>query len=160
MFEGTTWVLGHGHSIDSLFQYIKATGKDPVNLLDELVVNKDGKKLPAIIMEQTSHSVWVNSEALKQANLDVTTIQNNVNGNVYMLNAAKTGLNGILLENAGISIMEMAMDPTQHTTLVDMAYQGLKKYFIDMAKIFYEPLLVYVGKNSYLDLKKSSQSFR
>ena len=38
---------------------------DPRIILDKIFPNK-----PAVMMEETSHSVWVNSEALKQVGLD------------------------------------------------------------------------------------------
>jgi hypothetical protein len=34
-------------------------------------------------------------------------------------------LNGILLENAGIAIMEKAMDPNEFKNLVNLAFEGL-----------------------------------
>ena len=67
--KGTTWVLGHGHSVSSLLEYVRTTGNDPKAIIDQYVVNGNGDPLPAIMMEETSHSVWVNSEALRLAGM-------------------------------------------------------------------------------------------
>jgi predicted amidohydrolase YtcJ len=37
--------------------------------LDKYVVDQNGNPMPAIMMEETSHSVWVNSAALKKAGI-------------------------------------------------------------------------------------------
>ncbi len=77
--------------------------RDPKDLLDDYI-----KDRPVIIMEETSHSVWVNTEALKRANLLGKNPEAPIGGRV-MLNQ-KQEANGILLENAGIWIMDMAFD--------------------------------------------------
>ena len=48
-------------------------------------------------------------------------------GSVYMRNEQTNELNGILLENAGINIMERAMNPKLYPTLVDEAFKGLAR---------------------------------
>ena len=58
---GTDWVLGFGHSITEMLDYLASNpAKDPIDLLDEVLPDR-----PAIMMEETSHSVWVNSKALE-----------------------------------------------------------------------------------------------
>ncbi len=94
----TGWVLGWGYSLHSMLEYIEETGKDPKDILDQHVVDQNGNPLPAIMMEATSHSVWVNSEALRLAGL--TNSVTNDHGSLYMKNS-KGELNGILFENAG-----------------------------------------------------------
>ena len=62
---GTDWILGWGHSIGSMLEYIKQENSiDPKYLLDEWVLD-----YPVVIMEETSHSAWVNSEALRLAGI-------------------------------------------------------------------------------------------
>lgn len=67
--KGTDWILGHGFSISAMMDYLRSadlsTAGDPRSILDSIIPDK-----PAIMMEETSHSVWVNSKALKEANLD------------------------------------------------------------------------------------------
>ncbi len=103
---GTNWVLGAGHSIHSLLEYEEQTGKMVKDLLDEYIVDAEGNTgtLAAIILEETSHSVWVNNLALTKAG--ITDAVKNEKGAVYMRNNATNELNGILLENAGNMIME------------------------------------------------------
>ena len=48
---GTDWVLGWGHSIDLMLEYIEETGEDPKDLLDPIVVNIRKEPLPCILME-------------------------------------------------------------------------------------------------------------
>lgn len=68
-------ILGGGHSIHSLLEYIDATGGSPRDLLDQYLVDANNNPLPGIMLETTSHSVWVNSEALRLAGID-DSIQN------------------------------------------------------------------------------------
>ena len=82
--NGTDWVLGWGHSVRDLLDYVAETGKDPKDILDPLIRNAQGEPLPAIMMEFTSHSVWVNSEALRLAG--ITRDTPNEDGSVYMKN--------------------------------------------------------------------------
>ena len=59
--QGTDWVLGFGHSISEMLEYLAETpAKDPIDLLDEVLPDR-----PAILLQETSHSVWVNSKALE-----------------------------------------------------------------------------------------------
>ncbi len=64
-------------------------------------------------MEETSHSVWVNSKALERAGITKDNYENK-DGAVYMINQATGDLSGILLENAGNAIMELVKETTQH----------------------------------------------
>ncbi len=55
---------GHGHSIHTLLEYQDQTGESPKNLLDRYILDENNQMgtLGAIIMEETSHSVWANSK--------------------------------------------------------------------------------------------------
>ncbi len=106
---GTDWILGWGHDIESMLPYIDAGG-NPRQLLDEYVTDPQGNPMPAIMMEYTSHSMWVNSKALELAGIDESVQDDPDRGMIYMRDPNTGLLNGILLENAGIAIMEHAMD--------------------------------------------------
>jgi predicted amidohydrolase YtcJ len=113
---GTNWVLGHGYSLHSILEFIEKGGRTPRDILDEALPNT-----PAIMMEETSHSVWVNSKALSLAGLDRNT-PNTAAG--IIMKDEKTGEpNGILLENAGNAIIDLAMTPTPE--LEELNYEGL-----------------------------------
>lgn len=70
MSAGTEWVLGHGHALESVLKHLSKGGRDPKLILDDLIRDDAGKSLPAIVMEETSHSMWVNSEALRRAGIN------------------------------------------------------------------------------------------
>lgn len=64
--------MGWGHSIHKVLEYLESGKGDPKDILDRNI--KDGNTpLPVIIMEATSHSMWVSSEALKLAGIDRNT---------------------------------------------------------------------------------------
>ncbi|MDP7062069.1 MAG: amidohydrolase [Planctomycetota bacterium] len=98
---GTDWVIGWGFSmIDVLIdQFFFA--RRPVDILDDAVPND-----PAIIMEETSHAMWVNSKALQAAGIDRFTP--NPPGGVIMKDWWGRP-NGILLDGAGEYVMDLAM---------------------------------------------------
>ena len=120
---GTSWVLGHGHSIHSMLDYIferKGDYKTPRELLDDALSDK-----PIVIMEETSHSVWVNSRALELAGITDNSPIDQIPGGLIMKDE-ETGLpNGILLENAGNYILDLAFDPNANPDLLDIAYEDL-----------------------------------
>ncbi|UHA73352.1 amidohydrolase [Paenibacillus sp. 481] len=66
--EPGEWISGTGFSLESLLKDMDMDGESeeqtPLQLLDELFPNN-----PVVIMEKTSHAVWVNSEALEVAGL-------------------------------------------------------------------------------------------
>lgn len=109
---GTDWVLGWGHFIGDLLE----ADRSPRAILDEAVPNR-----PAIMMEQTSHSVWVNSLALEQAGITATTPD--PPGGVILKDPDTGEPDGILLDNAGNLLMDHALAPTAE--LADLHYEGL-----------------------------------
>lgn len=122
--KGTKWVLGHGYSLDSMLDHVKKGGRPPKDILDEAVPNA-----PAIMMEETSHSVWVNSRALALAGIDKDT----ANMPAGLIMKDKTGEpNGILLENAGNAIIDIAMEPT--ADLEELYYHGLLRSLKKLSK--------------------------
>jgi predicted amidohydrolase YtcJ len=107
------WVLGFGHSIFTLLE----SNRLPVEILDQAIPDK-----PAIIMEETSHSIWVNSKALAVAGIDSNTP--NPTGGVIVKDP--TGKpTGILFDSAGDLIMDMAWLPTD--AIKKLNYKGLSR---------------------------------
>ncbi len=106
------WVTGWGHYIDDVL----GTKIPPAKLLDQAVPDR-----PAIMMEFTSHSMWVNTKALELAGITAET-PNPVGG--VIVKDKKTGKpNGLLIDNAGNMIWELPLKPNKH--LLNLAYEGL-----------------------------------
>ncbi|KAJ8308022.1 hypothetical protein KUTeg_012896 [Tegillarca granosa] len=126
---GINWLLGHGHSIYDLIDHIEQGGRPPVEILSEAVNDK-----PVVILEETSHSVWVNNIALQKYKEKVG--DNTVVGGLILDGKYE----GIILENAAMEIMEMALSPdslssdTDRKTLSDLNYKGLL-YALDTLKM-------------------------
>jgi len=119
---GTGWLIGYGHSIFTLLD----SARSPLAIIDEAVSNR-----PVIIMEQTSHSMWVNSAALALVGFNKNT-PNPTGGRI--LHDEVTGeLNGILIDNAGNIVMDIAMAPTTQSLKND--YDGLVEFTLpELAK--------------------------
>jgi len=113
---GTTWIMGHGYSLYNMLQHIKKGKRPPKAILDEALGD-----IPGIMMEETSHSVWVNSKALELAGITKDTP--NIPGGIIMKDPKTREPNGILLENAGNSIVDFALRPTAEIEQLD--YEGL-----------------------------------
>ena len=98
------WIVGYGHSISSLF----GNTKSPLIILDDIFPNN-----PAIIMETTSHSHWVNSLALQKImnNDTLTTSSGGFMG--FIQNT--TIPNGILYDNLGDVVMSIALASSLQT---------------------------------------------
>jgi predicted amidohydrolase YtcJ len=111
----TSWVLGFGHSIFSLLDAARL----PVEILDEAIPDR-----PAIIMEETSHSVWVNSRAL--AAVGITDETPDPQGGVIVRTRGGSAT-GILLDAAGDLAMDFAW--TDAPEILDLNYEGLLEAF-------------------------------
>ena len=61
-----------------VLENVKNGSRSPIEILDEAIPD-----IPAIMMEQTSHSVWVNSKALEKAGINESTP--NENGGVIWM---------------------------------------------------------------------------
>ncbi|XP_071178888.1 putative amidohydrolase YtcJ isoform X2 [Mytilus edulis] len=96
------WILGHGHSIEFILDHIENEGRPPKEIIDEIINTH-----PVILMDETSHSVWVNSMALKKARITKDTKNNP--GGIIMKDLETGEPNGILFENAGNEIMDIAI---------------------------------------------------
>ncbi|MGB0387200.1 MAG: amidohydrolase [Ardenticatenaceae bacterium] len=109
---GTNWVLGGGHSIHTLLE----SERLPIDILDEAIPDR-----PAVMLEQTSHSVWVNSQALQAAGIDANTPD--PAGGIIDHDPDTGELTGILFENAGNMTLDLAF--ARNAELDELAYQGL-----------------------------------
>ena len=114
--EGVDWILGGGHSLDSVLTYMETTGKDPKDFLDEAMPND-----AVVLLEETSHSVWVNSKALEKAG--ITKDSGDIGGGIVLKNHATGEPNGILLEYAGNFMFDEAFKSIP--TLDELNYEGL-----------------------------------
>lgn len=116
---GNNWLIGFGHSINTLLE----AQESPLKLLDETVSNR-----PVIIMEHTSHSMWVNSKALELAGF--TDTSENPIGGILMKENGK--LNGILIDNAGDIVFQLAQKSLANS---DNEYDGMVSYVLpELAK--------------------------
>lgn len=112
---GDHWLIGYGHDV---FTLLEAT-RPPVEIIDDVVSDR-----PVIIMEQTSHSMWVNSRALELAGFDVNTPD--PIGGLIMRDEFTGEPNGVLIDNAGNIVYDLALQPTPETQKND--YDGLVQY--------------------------------
>ncbi len=112
--SGTGWLLGWGHPLDAV---LNAT-RNPKDIIDDVVFNR-----PVAIMEQTSHSVWCNSKALQMMGIDATTV--NPEGGIIMRDA-NGDATGILVDNAGNMLLQLALAPTAEREQND--YLGLTEF--------------------------------
>ena len=108
----TEWVLGFGHSVFTLLE----TDRPPVEILDEAIPDK-----PVAIMEETSHSFWVNSKALELAGITKDTP--NPPGGVIVKDPKTGQPTGILFDSAGDLVMDLAWAPTDE--ILELNYEGL-----------------------------------
>ncbi|OJJ14376.1 hypothetical protein BKI52_43085 [marine bacterium AO1-C] len=109
------WVIGYGMFLDQVLGTGTTLNK-PIKSLDEIF-----PKHPVIIMEQTSHSMFVNTLALNKAGIDKNTpdpqggkLMKDENGE----------LNGVLIDNAGDLVMEIAVNSL--TNKASIFVEGVK----------------------------------
>lgn len=116
---GNGWLIGFGHSVNTLLE----AQESPLKLLDKAVPNR-----PVIIMEHTSHSMWVNSKALQLAG--ITNASTNPKGGIIMKDDGV--LNGILIDNAGDIVFQIAQKSVKNT---NSEYDGMVNYVLpELAK--------------------------
>lgn len=116
------WLLGWGHSILTLVE----SNTDPRLLLDAL-----NETRPIAIMEETSHSVWVNSKALELLELDGVIAEQDIEGGAVLLNAQGKST-GVLLDGAGDLAFDLAMAETPER--LERNYQSLLSGLDEVAK--------------------------
>lgn len=107
------WIIGYGFSIDQVMDYEQQT---PLEIIDAIFPHR-----PVIFMEQTSHAMWVNSKALALAG--ITSKTSDPQGGVILKDEQSGELTGILLDNAGDIVMELAWNATSDK--FNKSYDGL-----------------------------------
>ncbi|PTP87791.1 amidohydrolase [Vibrio splendidus] len=112
--DGRGWLMGYGFSLESTLD--SDSDYTPLEIIDSIFPDR-----PVVIMEQTSHSMWVNSKALKIARISQQSPD--PQGGAYLKDQDSGKLNGILLDNAGDQVMEMAWN--SQSELFEQSYQGL-----------------------------------
>lgn len=111
--ESNQWIIGWGHTIDKTLD--EDSELTPLDVIDSVFPTR-----PVIIMEQTSHSMWVNSAALKMAGISKNTPD--PQGGRIMHD--ETGeLLGILVDNAGDIVIEQAWNSLSDK--FNKSYDGL-----------------------------------
>ena len=108
------WVIGWGHTID-------LTMSDEEELTPLEIIDSIFKDRPVIVMEQTSHSMWVNSVALAQVGITVNTPE--PQGGKIMNDPESGELMGILVDNAGDIVMAQAWNSLDNK--FSQSYDGL-----------------------------------
>ncbi len=108
------WVLGFGHSISQLTDL--PSDVRPRDILDGAIPGQ-----PVALLEETSHSVWVNSEALRVAGIEENT-PDPVGGLIVRDQSGEP--TGLLLDNAGDIVYELAFLPPTDV-LQQLHYEGL-----------------------------------
>lgn len=113
------WLIGFGHSINTLFN----AQRNPLKIIDEAVSDR-----PVIIMEQTSHSMWLNSKALALAGITINS--QNPQGGIIMKENGE--LLGILIDNAGDEVFQQAVAALNDA---NGEYNGMVSYVLpELAK--------------------------
>jgi predicted amidohydrolase YtcJ len=97
--EPGKWVIGWGHTIELTLGNKEKLS--PLVLIDSIFINQ-----PVIIMEQTSHSMWVNSIALNL--VGITEESPDPIGCKIMKDSETGKLLGILVDNTGDIVIEQA----------------------------------------------------
>ncbi|MHA4163249.1 amidohydrolase [Bacillus cereus] len=121
------WISGTGFSLEELLKDMdeKSEQQMPLQVLDELF-----PKNPVLIMERTSHSVWVNSKALEVVGINKET-KDPQGGRI--IRDSETGEPfGILYDTAGDIVMEKAWN--SQPNLFEKNYEGLLDGLDEVAK--------------------------
>lgn len=108
------WVMGYGFSIEALLA--EDNRRTPLEVIDSVFPDQ-----PVIIMEQTSHSMWVNSAALEKAGINKNSPE--PQGGKILKDEYTGELNGILMDNAGDIVMEIAWNSLEEQ--FDQSYEGM-----------------------------------
>lgn len=142
------WILGWGFDIHVLLD----GSREPIDILNDI-----SRSRPIAIMEQTSHSIWINSKALELANINSNTT--NPTGGVIMKDANGEP-NGLLIDNAGNLIIDLAVSSIPNNEQND--YEGLVNYgLIELAKNGITSICdarTYWKRNHHLSWQKAEQN--
>lgn len=121
------WISGTGFSLEELLKDMdeKSEQQTPLQVLDELFPNN-----PVLIMERTSHSVWVNSKALEVVGINKET--KDPQGGRIIRDSETREPFGILYDTAGDIVMEKAWN--SQPNLFEKNYEGLLDGLDEVAK--------------------------
>lgn len=118
---GDGWLLGWGHTLETVLDAVRP----PKEILDEVAPNR-----PVAIMEQTSHSLWANSKAIELMGITLTS-PDPIGG--VVMREENGEANGILFDNAGNMLLDLALQPTANREEND--YRGLLDFALpELAK--------------------------
>lgn len=115
------WLFGWGYSIDDIL----VTSEPPAALLDRIAPNR-----PALIMENSSHAMWANSMALELAGYGAETP--NPPGGVIVKDPQTGQPTGLLIDNAGNMVRELALQPSEAS--LERTYAGLLEALDELAR--------------------------
>ena len=107
------WVIGWGHTIELTLSEEELS---PLEIIDSIFTDR-----PVIIMEQTSHSMWVNSVALSLVGINANTPD--PQGGKIMKDPESGELMGILVDNAGDIVMAQAWNSLENK--FSQSYEGV-----------------------------------
>ncbi|MGB0422863.1 MAG: amidohydrolase [Flavobacteriales bacterium] len=107
------WIFAFGHSIFALLDPLDY----PKDILDDYFPT-----IPLVIMEETSHSAWVNSAALTALSINGST-PDPEGGHIVKEDGVATGL---LLDSAGDLAFEMALETNEN--IEELNYEGLLNF--------------------------------
>lgn len=107
------WITAWGHSIFTLLE----DGGNPREILDIYFPDD-----PVVAMEETSHSVWVNSAALEEMGIDGDS-EDPVGGLIVMEDGEP---NGILMDSAGDIVLSEAL--ATNAMIEEQNYAGLVEF--------------------------------
>lgn len=108
------WLMGYGFSLDAILN--ETNTQTPLEVIDRVFPDR-----PVVIMEQTSHSMWANSVAMELAG--ITKDSPEPQGGKILKDPFTGELNGILFDNAGDIVMEMAWNSLEGQ--FNQSYDGL-----------------------------------
>ncbi len=113
------WIMAYGHSIFTLYEAVRP----PKEILDDYYPDD-----PMVVIEETSHSVWVNSVALQTLGITAAT-PDPVGGHIFK--DPFTGEpDGILMDNAGDAALAAALAP--NAIIDSLNYDGLVNYSLPL----------------------------
>lgn len=113
------WIMATGHSVYTLYD----AERNPKEILDDYYPDD-----PMVVMEATSHSVWVNSKALEVLNITAST-PDPPGGHIFKDEFTDEPI-GILMDNAGDIALSAALKSNE--TIDDQNFYGLTEYSLPL----------------------------
>lgn len=107
------WIVAYGHSIFSMLDAPQLTK----TYLDDIYPND-----PVCVLEETSHSVWVNSKALEELGITNNT-SDPIGGHILKRNGQ---VDGVLMDAAGDIVLQTALASSPE--IDQLHYEGLRDF--------------------------------